>query len=84
MKLNLNNLKPGSKVKLKEVFTDSFRLFKNGDGLMDIYCVKVVTIKNINYDIIFRFNIKESPYWVFGADYIDYIVNDNDNQMDIE
>ena len=32
MKLNLNNLKPGSKVKLKEVFTDSFRPFKNGDG----------------------------------------------------
>ena len=82
MKLNLNNLKPDSKVKLKEVFTDSFRPFKNGDGLMDIYCGKVVTIKNINYDIIFRFNIKESSEWVFGADYIDYIVNDN--QMDIE
>ena len=82
MKLNLNNLKPGSKVKLKKVFTNSFRPFKNSDGLMDIYCGKVVTIKSINLDNIFKFYIKESPYWVFGADYIDYIVNDN--QMDIE
>ena len=82
MKLNLNNLKPGMKVKLKNEFLDSFEPCKNSAGKMDIYCGKVVTIKNINYDIIFRFNIKESPYWVFSADYIDYIVNDT--QMDIE
>ena len=82
MKLNLNNLKPGSKVKLKKVFTNSFRPFKNSDGLMDIYCGKVVTIESINLDNIFKFYIKEAPYWVFGADYIDYIVNDT--QMDIE
>ena len=82
MKLNLNNLKPGSKVKLKNEFLASFRPFKNSEGLMDIYCGKVVTIKSINLDNIFKFYIKESPYWVFGADYIDYIVNDT--QMDIE
>lgn len=82
MKLNLNNLKPGSRVKLKEVFTNSFRPFKNSEGLMDIYCGKVVTIESVNLDNIFKFYIKEAPYWVFGTDYIDYIVNDN--QMDIE
>ena len=80
--MNLNNLKPGSKVKLKKVFTNSFRPFKNTDGLMDIYCGKVVTIKSIKLDNIFKFYIKESPWWAFGADYIDYIVNDK--QMDIE
>ena len=82
MKLNLNNLKPGMKVKLKNEFLDSFEPRKNSAGKMDIYCGKVVTIKNINYGIIFRFNIKESSEWVFGSDYIDYIVNDT--QMDIE
>ena len=76
-------LRPGMKIKLKKVFTNSFRPFKNSDGLMDIYCGKVVTIRYIEEDDNrIEFHIKEEPRWFFGTDYIDYIVNDT--QMDIE
>ena len=76
-------LKPGMKIKLKNEFLASFRPFKNSDGLMDIYCGKVVTISCMEGDENhIEFHIKEEPRWYFGTDYIDYIVNDT--QMDIE
>ena len=76
-------LKPGMKVKLKNEFLDSFEPRKNSAGKMDIYCGKVVTISYIEEnDERIEFHIKESPIWYFGSDYIDYIVNDT--QMDIE
>ena len=76
-------LRPGMKIKLKNEFLDSFHPFKNSDGLMDIYCGKVVTIRYIEEDDDrIEFHIKEEPRWYFGTDYIDYIVNDT--QMDIE
>lgn len=75
------HLKPGMKIKLKDKFLDSFLPSKNAAGEMDYLQGRIVTIHCLENNNI-EFHINESPRWYFGPDYIDYIVNDN--QMEIE